>query len=61
MKKLGTLALLLSLGLFTFGCTKTDSNMPAENGAATEDASPNGDAEPDAAPAADDATPPEQG
>ncbi len=49
MKKLGTLALLLSLGLFTFGCTQTDSNMPAENGVETEEAAPSGDAEPEAA------------
>ena len=55
MKKLGMLALLLSLGLFTFGCSKTEGNAPVENGDATEmdDAAPaeNGDAVEEAAPA----------
>ena len=61
MKKLGILALLLSLGLFTFGCTETNSNTPAGNGDATEEVAPNGDAEPEAAPEAEEAIPPEQG
>ena len=36
MKKLGVFAVLLSLGLFSMGCTKADNTAPAENGDTTE-------------------------
>lgn len=43
MKKLGTLAVLLSLGLFTLGCAGTEGDAANGNGngdAATESAEP---------------------
>lgn len=39
MKKLATLALLLSLGAFAFGCTKEES-APATNGGEAPAAAP---------------------
>ena len=51
MKKLGILALLMSLGLFTFGCTQSENTGPAENGAAPEEMAPADEAPAEEAPA----------